>query len=202
MIRLYRPLFIGPLIYKRALFRMNTTEKVLSLSFDDGPFPVSTEEILAILGKMNVGAIFFCSGLQARAHPGLMEKIRSAGHIIGNHGFHHLNGFTTPFKKYIENAVSASPLTSGTFFRPPYGWMTPRQYSRLSKSFRLIMWDIMCYDFDRDFGKDRSLETVKRKIRPGSIIVLHDTPASTASQILEELIVHCRKEGYRFVVPD
>jgi peptidoglycan/xylan/chitin deacetylase (PgdA/CDA1 family) len=202
MIRLYRPLFISRVFYRRALFRIRTRERSLCLTFDDGPFTGSTENILQILEKLNVKAMFFCCGNQASENNYLIEKIRSGGHIIGNHGFQHLDGFRTSFSSYLNNAVSASQLTSGNFFRPPYGRITPRQYSALSKSFRIIMWDLMAYDFDSSFGADRSLAVLKRKIRKGSIIVLHDKPESTAHEFLEEFLDYCLKEGYTFVLPD
>jgi peptidoglycan/xylan/chitin deacetylase (PgdA/CDA1 family) len=201
MIRLYRPLFIARCIYRRAVFRIKTGEKTICLTFDDGPSPGSTENILQILEKLSVKALFFCCGNLASEKNDLMEKIRSAGHIVGNHGYLHLDGFRTSLKNYINNAVAASQLTSGNFFRPPYGRITPNQYRSLSKSFRIIMWDIMAYDFDKKFKPERSLALLKRKIRPGSIIVLHDTPESNVHAFLEEFIYYCMKEGYRFVLP-
>jgi peptidoglycan/xylan/chitin deacetylase (PgdA/CDA1 family) len=77
-----------------------------------------------------------------------------------------------------------------------------KQKRSLSKTFKLILWDIMAYDFDRDFGRDKSLRILKNKIRPGSIIVLHDTASSSANAILEEFIIFAKKDGYRFEIID
>jgi peptidoglycan/xylan/chitin deacetylase (PgdA/CDA1 family) len=200
MIRLYRPLFIAKCIYGKALFRIITRERTLCLTFDDGPFPGSTEQILETLGKTGVKAIFFCTGSQASSYPGLMETIRSSGHATGNHGYLHISGFTSRTKEYLENCSAASAFTSDKLFRPPYGHLTIPQYRKLSGQFRIMMWDLMVYDFDKSFGAERSLAILKRKIRNGSIIVFHDKPDSTVHQFLEEFIIYCREEGYRFVV--
>jgi peptidoglycan/xylan/chitin deacetylase (PgdA/CDA1 family) len=189
-------------MYRRALFRIKTRERTLCLTFDDGPFPGSTEKIIEILGKTGTRAIFFCTGSQASSNPGLMEMIRSAGHIVGNHGYHHKDGFKTSLGNYVDNTVSASEFTSVTLFRPPYGRMTISQYRKLSQMFRIVMWDLMAYDFDKNLGAVKSLIVLKRKIRKGSVIVLHDRPGSTVHDFLEAFINYCLNKGYRFVLPD
>jgi peptidoglycan/xylan/chitin deacetylase (PgdA/CDA1 family) len=139
MIRLFRPLFITRCIYRRALFRIKTRERSLCLTFDDGPCKGSTEKILEILGKNGIKAIFFCSGNRAVFNPGLMEAIRSAGHVTGNHGYDHFSGFSSNSRRYIENIYAASALTSDSVFRPPFGRMTIPQYRKISENFRIIM---------------------------------------------------------------
>jgi peptidoglycan-N-acetylglucosamine deacetylase len=201
MIRLYRPLFISRYIYRGALFRIKTTEKFLCLTFDDGPFPGSTERILEVLREFNIKAVFFCTGCQASANLGLMENISSSGHLIGNHGYLHISGFTSATVKYLENATAASGLTSDKIFRPPFGRMTNTQYRKLCEKFIIVMWDLMAYDFDVNTGPEKSLAVLKRKIRAGSVIVLHDKPDSTVHEFLREFINHCLNEGYRFVIP-
>jgi peptidoglycan-N-acetylglucosamine deacetylase len=202
MIRRYRPSFVVRCIYRKALFRLKTEEKTLCLTFDDGPFSASTEKILKVLSLKGVKAIFFCSGKQASVNPSLTDAIRSEGHLTGNHGFLHISGFKTATEEYLRNCDDASAFTSDKLFRPPYGQLTLTQYRKLSRKFRIFIWDLMAYDFDKSFGARRSLDILKRKIRPGSIIVLHDTPESSVLGFLEEFIEYCRSEGYRFVLPD
>jgi peptidoglycan-N-acetylglucosamine deacetylase len=201
MIRLYRPVFWVRWFYRKAIFRLKSREKILCLTFDDGPSVSSTLKILEVLGNYGVNAIFFCSGRQASLNPRLMDAIRSGGHMTGNHGYLHLDGFTTATTKYIRNSEEASAITSDILFRPPYGRMRPTQYRKLSAKFRLIMWDLMAYDFDKNFGGERSFSMLKRKIRPGSIIVFHDTPESSVHDFLEKFLEHCQTEGYKFVLP-
>ena len=72
------------------------------------------------------------------------------------------------------------------------------QYRKLKEKYKIVLWDIMPYDFDKNFGSEKSLEILKKKIRPGSIIVLHDTPASSANKIIGEFITYALSSGYRF----
>lgn len=199
--RLFRPGILAGWLYPDALFRIKTTEKILYLTFDDGPDRISTPGLLDILGSYNIKGLFFCSGMAAEKHPDLMKQIREGGHLTGNHGHNHPDGWKSGSIKYIDDVAGASRFTSDKIFRPPYGRLTLKQYKILKKSYTLVFWDVMAYDFDRAFGS-RSLKILKEKIRPGSIIVLHDTASSCANSILEEFILFAQKEGYRFELPD
>ena len=199
--RLARPFFLAPILFREALFRIKTTEKILCLTFDDGPDRYTTLPILEILEGFGIKAIFFCSGTLAEANPDIINRIRSEGHIIGNHGYEHLSGFKTPSDLYTDNVQAASGLTSSKIFRPPYGQITPTQYHILSRSYRIVFWDVMVYDFDPDFHYTRSLKILKTCIRAGSIVVLHDKPRSTARLLLEDFIKYAQSEGYRFELP-
>jgi peptidoglycan-N-acetylglucosamine deacetylase len=199
--RLFRPGFLAGWLYPEALFRIKTAEKVLYLTFDDGPDPLSTPQLLDILKRNDVSALFFCTGVAAEKYPELINQIRIEGNLTGNHGYSHLGGWKTDSRTYLYDVIKAAELTSENIFRPPFGHISFKQ-KRLLKAFKIVFWDIMGYDFDNSFGSRRSLEILKRKIRPGSIIVLHDTPASCAKTILEEFIEYALREGYRFELPD
>jgi peptidoglycan/xylan/chitin deacetylase (PgdA/CDA1 family) len=195
--RLFRPWFPAGCLYRDALFRIKTTERILFLTFDDGPDPVSTTQLLDLLRKYKIPAIFFCSGSAAEKYPELISLIRADGHLTGNHGYNHLNGWKTSTTTYLEDVKKASSFTSDTIFRPPYGRITIKQ-RRLLKFYRIIFWDVMPYDFDISFGGEKCLKILKSKIRPGSVIVLHDKVSSCSNSILEEFILFAQKEGYRF----
>lgn len=199
--RLFRPFFFARWFYPDALFRIKTTEKVLWLTFDDGPDPVSTPVLLNILGMHDVKALFFCNGSSAEKYPDLIELIKSEGHEIGNHGYSHLNGWKSSTSGYIKDVERSAAHTSSVLFRPPYGRLRIAQYLRLRKKYKIIFWDIMPYDFDKSFGAERSFKILKEKIRPGSIIVLHDNSQSTAADFLDEFIKFSINEGYRFKLP-
>lgn len=200
--RLFRPPVIARLIYPEALFRMNTRENELCLTFDDGPDPESTPEVLEILRSRRLNSVFFCCGHNAEKYPDLTWEILKENHLIGNHGFKHLNGWRTGIKEYIEDIKRASRLTSGSLFRPPYGSLHPDQYKELRKSFNIVFWDLMAYDWDPEFGKEGSLRILKEKIRPGSVIVLHDKSTSALKSFLGEFLDYATESGYRFVVPE
>ena len=195
--RLFRPGLLAGCLYSEALFRIKTSEKKLYLTFDDGPDPVSTPRLLDFLRKHEISALFFCNGAAAEKYPELIHLIRQGGHLIGNHGYNHFNGWRTGSLKYINDVKRASKVTSDKIFRPPFGRLSFRQ-ARLLRSYKLVFWDIMAYDFDSSFGKEKSLNVIKRKIRTGSIIVLHDTASSCADEILDEFILFALGNGYRF----
>lgn len=198
--RLFRPCFAARYLYPEAVFRIKTAEKVLCLTFDDGPDPVSTPLILKVLGEYGIKAIFFCNGRRAETYPDLADQIKSEGHVIGNHGHSHLNGWRTSTRDYMEDVTKAASFTSGRLFRPPFGRLTFRQFHELNKNFLIWFWDLMPYDFDVSFGEKQILRILKEKIRPGSVIVLHDTPYSAAAGILPEFIDHAKGKGYRFII--
>lgn len=198
---LFRPGLLARWLYPEAVFRISTTEKVLYLTFDDGPDQGSTPRLLEILKAHNITALFFCNGKRAELCPDIMIKIRDDGHLIGNHGYNHSDGWRTGTGDYVSNVIRAANFTSDKLFRPPFGRLSLKQKRILLKSYKIFLWDIMPYDFDPRFGSERSLKVLKDKLRPGSIIVLHDTSSSCANIILDEFITFAVTLGYRFDVP-
>jgi peptidoglycan/xylan/chitin deacetylase (PgdA/CDA1 family) len=196
--RLYRPWYLMRCLYPGAVFRIKTPQKVLFLTFDDGPDPVSTPAILGILERYKVKAVFFCNGSKAEKYPDLIHQIKQNGHTTGNHSYSHSDGWVTSLKKYIEDVSRADECTSANLFRPPYGHLTPGQFRALRKKYRIVFWDVMPYDFDKSFGSGNVLRILKKKIRRGSIIVLHDNPDTKAEVILGYFIASAVKEGYEF----
>ena len=196
--RLFRPFFLLRLVYPEAFFRVTTTDKELCLTFDDGPHKDTTPHIVEILEASNVKAAFFCSGREAEKYPELVNLIVSKGHIIGNHGYNHLSGWITNVSVYIENAERGEEFTSTGLFRPPYGRIRPAQYRALKKKYRIVFWDLMPYDFDEKTDGKEVLNILKKKIRPGSIIVLHDKASSSCLSFLAEFMKYAEGIGYKF----
>lgn len=199
--RLFRPCFIAGLLYPDALFRIRTKEKLLCLTFDDGPDPDSTPQLLDILDKHDIKALFFCDGRAAEKYPDLVDQIKIRGNLIGNHGYNHLDGWKTPLKSYVADIARTAPYTSSSIFRPPYGRLRFNQYRNLKKKYKIVFWDIMPYDFNNSFGSENSLQILKNKIRPGSIIAFHDTSYSIANTIIDEFLTFTDNSGYRFELP-
>lgn len=199
--RLYRPGMLFSRLYPEAICRLSADRRELCLTFDDGPDPSSTPRLLDLLSRNNIRAVFFCSGKKAEENPGLMESIKSGGHLAGNHGYEHLDGFRTSAGKYRKNADNAAPFTSYNLFRPPFGRLTPLQYRSLKEVYRIMLWDIMPYDFNDGSSGRKPLGILRKMIRSGSVIVLHDTPVSTAKDFLNEFAGYCAGEGYSFVLP-
>lgn len=198
MIRNYGRPFPAGIIYPEAVYRIKGKGKRLYLTFDDGPDPVSTPEILDILKAHDVHATFFCTGSKVLASPGLFARVAAEGHTIGNHGFSHLNGLTTSIRAYCSDILRGRDITCSNLFRPPYGRLRVRQYRILERSMRIVFWDLMPYDFDRKLSPEHSYSILLRKIRPGSVIVLHDTAVTSAALYLGRFIQKALEEGYSF----
>jgi peptidoglycan/xylan/chitin deacetylase (PgdA/CDA1 family) len=200
--RLFRPGFMAGWLYPDAILRIKTTEKLLCLTFDDGPDQKSTPQIVNMLDKYKIKAVFFCNGRSAEKYPSLIQQLISHGHVIGNHGFSHLNGWKTSRRKYITDITNAAEYTSSVLFRPPYGRLRLIQYLKLRRKYKVVLWDVMPYDFDMSFGYKNTLTVLMKKIRPGSIVVLHDQPSSSALIILDQFIDQSLQRGYKFIIPE
>ncbi|MGE5424410.1 MAG: polysaccharide deacetylase family protein, partial [Syntrophothermus sp.] len=110
------------------------------LTFDDGPVPEVTPQVLNILAQHQAKATFFCVGDNVRKHRSLFEEVVAAGHSVGNHTFHHLNGWKTPPALYAEDVNRCRDYFQTNLFRPPYGRYTPSQYFLLRKEYKIILW--------------------------------------------------------------
>jgi len=202
MIRQVRLPFPARIIYPDAIFRIPGSGSKLFLTFDDGPDTVSTPLILDILRKNGVTATFFCTGKKVLDSPGLFARIASEGHTVGNHGFSHLNGLTTPVREYCSDIFRGRDITCSNLFRPPYGRLRLRQYKILERSMRIIFWDVMPYDFDLKLTAESSQTILRRNIRPGSVVVLHDTATSHSLTFLDDFIRFSLDGGYAFEALD
>jgi peptidoglycan/xylan/chitin deacetylase (PgdA/CDA1 family) len=132
--------------------------------------------------------------------PELVAQTKTQGHLIASHGYEHLNGWHTSNKKYIENVHASNHLHNNTFFRPPYGKLSLKQYLSLKKTHKIILWDVMGYDFDSTRTPEVLYRKITQKIRPGSIIVLHENDKSLKNlqYLLPKLLGEYSKKGYEF----
>lgn len=186
--------------FPHRLWRIPTREKRLHLSFDDGPTPGVTEQILDILREHDARATFFCTGDNAEKHPELLKRIKKEGHGIGNHGQRHLNGRKTSTEDYLRDVEEASFRIDSPYFRPPYGRMRASQAKRLSATYRIVMWEVLAGDFDPAMNPKRCIQAVIRHSRPGSILLFHDSEKAK-SRVLEALpgvLEHFGERGFGF----
>lgn len=145
------------------------------LTFDDGPTPEVTQWVLDQLRKYDAKATFFCIGKNAELYPDIFEKIKSDGHIIGNHTYSHNKGWGMGCERYVEDVDLANEVLKATLVRPPYGRVTRAQVRRLSQRYHLIMWDILSRDYSKVVSPQKCVREVVPHLRAGSIIVFHDS---------------------------
>lgn len=202
-----------------ALWKVRTKDNILYLTFDDGPIDEVTPKVLAELKKYGAKATFFCIGKNVKANPALFQRILKEGHTIGNHTQDHLNGWQTSNEEYFENigkctATINSQMTKAAskqsgqtevaievpLFRPPYGKLSPLQYSHIKKSFKIVMWDVLTFDFDLKVTKEQVFDNVLKNAGPGSIIVFHDSLKAKEKVLyaLPKVLEHYSKLGYKF----
>lgn len=161
-------------IKKLSLCRVSgEKEKVVYLTFDDGPEPGITEFVLSELDKYGFKATFFCCGHNAEANPELLELIREKGHLIANHTYSHILSYTTKNETYIADVERAAELLQTTVFRPPWGALKLSAFLKLRDRFRIVMWDIASGDVGMNISVERSLQQLCQGTRNGSIVLFH-----------------------------
>jgi peptidoglycan/xylan/chitin deacetylase (PgdA/CDA1 family) len=179
-----------PLVVKKLLpdyiWEVSTTDKVIYLTFDDGPTPEITDWTLKTLKQYNAQATFFCIGNNIKKHPKLFKSILDNGHLIGNHSNTHLKGWKTKKTEYITDVESCqniinseiknSAISDTKLFRPPYGQIKPKQGKALmALDYKIIMWNVLSFDWDKTVSPETCLNNVISKSQSGSIIVFHDS---------------------------
>jgi peptidoglycan/xylan/chitin deacetylase (PgdA/CDA1 family) len=169
-------------VFANLVWDIPNSENKIYLTFDDGPIPVVTEWVLDLLKSEEIKATFFCIGDNIQKHPEVYKRILSEGHQTGNHTFNHLNGWKTDTENYIDNfkLCETEHLKLNTeyffLFRPPYGKIKPSQSKKIRQlGYKIIMWDVLSYDFDPTISVEKCLENVISNTVQGSIIVFHDS---------------------------
>ena len=161
-------------IYRNAFWRINTTEKIIYLTFDDGPIKELTEWVLDELHKHQAKATFFCVGANILKNPEIFNRIVQEGHVVANHTMFHPKGFKTKTSEYLSEVETCKKLVKNKLFRPPYGQLKQSQYKALLKNnFKIVFWDVISYDYEK-ISEKTCLNNVIKNTKPGSIVLFHD----------------------------
>lgn len=192
------------LLIPRALFRVKGCGKAVYLTFDDGPIPEVTPWVLDRLDEAGARATFFMVGDNASRNPGLVEEVRRRGHRVGNHTMHHLQGSLTATRRYLRDVALADKEVDSPLFRPPHGWLRPRQARALASKVEIVFYDLVTRDYSKRLTSGQVVQNVKRYARPGSIIVFHDSLKSwpRLQKALPEALKWLKEEGYTFGLLD
>jgi peptidoglycan-N-acetylglucosamine deacetylase len=194
--------------FANAICKNNSIKrKAIAITFDDGPHE-KTSEVLDVLSKFKAKGTFFCIGKQIEKHPEILKRIISEGHVVGNHSYSHSNqnGFFST-QKIVSEIEQTNTLVFQLvnkkirLFRPPFGVTNPNIARAVAKTNQIIIgWNIRSLDTVIE-NENTILERIKNKVKPGAIILLHDTSAKTVS-VLEQLLLFLQSESYEMVTVD
>lgn len=203
-------------MFPNYIWNMPKNEKCLYLTFDDGPTPEITPWTLELLKSYNAKATFFCTGNNIEQYPQIFDSIIKEGHVVGNHTYSHPQGWTTNGDSYVDQVVTTQSnierriadandkIQSAPYpklFRPPYGKITPQQGKRLmALDFKIIMWDILSFDWKASLTPDQCADNVISKAGNGSIIVFHDSEKASKNMkwALAKTLEHFSGNGFEF----
>lgn len=193
-------------LFPHCIWDMPKNEKILYLTFDDGPHPEITPFVLNELKKYNAKATFFCIGENVVKHADVYKRLIDEGHSVGNHTHHHINGWKTDDTIYLKDIEEASAHIQSSLFRPPYGRISKSQIKKISKGeivssqLSIIMWNILAGDWDTGISPEKCYRRIKNKITAGDIIVFHDSEKARdrMSYALPLLLNDFTSMGYQF----
>ena len=192
-------------IYDNYTWSMPPDEKILYLTFDDGPHPEATPFVLHQLKQYKAMATFFCIGKNVVDYPEIYERVLQEGHAPGNHTFNHLNGWKTSNDTYLKDVAQASGVIDSHLFRPPYGRITFFQARNLKpvmkgREPKIIMWDVVSGDFDTSCTPDQCLANVILASEPGSVVVFHDSEKALPrlQYALPRMLRFFSEKGFQF----
>lgn len=181
------------------------------LTFDDGPVPEVTPQVLDILDSFGVKATFFWVGENLLKYPHLAQEVVSRGHHTGNHTYNHLSGWSVSADEYKANIAKADAIMREVvpsygsegkkLFRPPYGKMRREVYKWLQgEGYTVVLWDIVTHDYNRRYTPDEIERITLRYVRDGSILLLHDSIKASKNTlaVLPVLIHRLQVKGYQF----
>ncbi|MCQ2341819.1 MAG: polysaccharide deacetylase family protein [Paludibacteraceae bacterium] len=179
------------------------------LTFDDGPVPEVTPQVLDILDTYGVKATFFWVGENVYRYPDLAREVCRRGHTIANHTFNHLPGRRTNYYTWRMNCQLCDEVIANTLgsawnnlhlFRPPHGRQTRREKHWLRRNgYHIVLWDVITHDYNTvSYTPKDIVRIVKRYTRNGSIILFHDSVKSAANTLaaLPEVLAWLQQQGY------
>jgi len=179
------------------------TEKVVYLTFDDGPHPTITPWVIAELDKVGAKGTFFVVGENAERYAQTISDLQANGHKVANHTQHHIKGWQSSKEIYLKDVEEcAQVIGSKRLFRPPYGQINLGCMDELTGDYEVIMWDVLTKDYLKSLFVKRAQKRIQKATRPGSIVVFHDSEKAEKNlkELLPEYVQFLKSEGYKMEV--
>lgn len=186
-----------------------TAERILYLTFDDGPIPEETPWVLNQLSHHQAAATFFCVGDNVRRYPSIAQRAVAEGHRLANHTHHHLSAWAHPRATYLRDVAQCQETLTELslleaemqpLLRPPYGRLTWPLLRHLRPRYRLIMWSVLSQDYNQNLSAERCLRQSIAATRPGDIVVFHDSQKASRNLrfVLPRYLAHFAERGFTF----
>jgi peptidoglycan/xylan/chitin deacetylase (PgdA/CDA1 family) len=189
------------MFFPTAIWRIRNKEKKIFITFDDGPIPEVNPWVIECLKSYNAVATFFCIGENIGNNPEIFNTLYDNGMATGNHTYSHIKAKLGNKKEYLENVDQSSEHVNTSLFRPPYGKIYPWWIIDLKKRFdKIILWSILSLDYDKTLSPEEVANNVIIRMKPGSIIVFHDSLKAwdRMKYALPKVLEHAIKKGYKF----
>lgn len=202
------------LVRKGTVYHVDGPEKLIALTFDDGPSDIWTPKILDELKNAGVKATFFMTGEHVEKYPLVARRVAQEGHEIGNHTYKHQNllyytkeELKSDIKKTEEIIKNAAGAVT-KYFRPPKAWLSKREKKKIKEmGYQIILWSLNSKDWV-NFDDRHMINYILKNIRPGDIILFHDSGGFFAAEggnryetvlAIPRLIERLEEKGYKFV---
>jgi len=202
------------MLRKGTVYREQTLDKIVALTFDDGPSPLWTPRILDELKKSGVKATFFMLGDHVQKYPDVAKRVAEEGHEIGNHTYdHHVLIYykMEELEKELRDTEKIIKDVTGKtteYFRPPKAWLTTQEKEKIkAMGYKIILWSLNSKDWV-SFDDKYIIRYILRNIQPGDIILFHDSGGVFSTEggsrketvlTIPKLVEKLRAKGYRFV---
>jgi peptidoglycan/xylan/chitin deacetylase (PgdA/CDA1 family) len=197
------------------VLRGSLTDNRVALTFDDGPDPRFTPQVLDVLDQYNVPATFFVMGARAEAYPDLLRRMQEEGHVVGNHTYWHPNLVEQADIETLEREVAQTEEVienilgyRTSLFRAPYGFLYNELVEKLAEmNYTVVGWNVDSLDW-RELGAEDTAANVLSNMEPGSIILMHDgghweSDRTSTIESLHQIIPQLQAQGFEFTtVPD
>ncbi|MBF8982396.1 polysaccharide deacetylase family protein [Lutibacter sp. B2] len=194
---------------KEIIWNGSRDEKLVALTFDDGPHPRFTPKILDVLKEYDAKATFFMLGKHVKLYPKVVKRVAKEGHEIGNHTYTHIDVKANSSQKIQDEFKKTQEIVyevtgkKPTLFRPPYGFYNSIVKNITSKEgCRIVLWST--HQDSKDWscpGVNKIVNTVVKKTKNGDIVILHDYVVGESDTIeaLKTILPELKKKGFKFV---